>query len=71
MLEKESSQGPFSISPEIAAISYMDANTLIFSNTVPEIAAVSSMGNIGYDWVPLGTIDKADKKANLSPAKLS
>ena len=43
MLEKESRQGPFSISPEIAAISYMDANTLIFSNTVPEIAAVSSM----------------------------
>ena len=48
MLEKESSQGPFSISPEIAANSYLDAETLVFSDMVPEIAAVSSMGTIGY-----------------------
>ena len=38
MLEKESSQGPSSISPEIATISYMDAKTLVFCDMVPEIA---------------------------------
>ena len=43
MLEKESSQGPSSISPEIANITYMDAETLVFSDMIPETAAVSSM----------------------------
>ena len=42
-VEKETSQGPSAISPEIATISYMDAKTLVFSDMVPEIAAVSSM----------------------------
>ena len=43
MLEKESSPGPSSISPKTAAISYTDAETLVFSDMVPDIAAVSSM----------------------------
>ena len=43
MLKKESSQGPSFISLEIAAISYMDAKTLVFYNMVPEISAVFFM----------------------------
>ena len=43
MLKKESSQGPSSISHEIVVISYMDTKTLVFSDMLPEIAAVSSM----------------------------
>ena len=43
MLEKKSSQEPSYIRPEIAATSYMDAKTLVFSDMVPLIAALSSM----------------------------
>ena len=39
MLEKDSSQGPSSKSPGIAAIPYMGAKTLVFSDMVPVIAA--------------------------------
>ena len=43
MLTKESSQGPSSISPEIPANSYTDAETSVFSYPSTEIAAVSYM----------------------------
>ena len=50
MVEKESSQEPSSISPEIAAISYMDAETLVFSDMVSKIAAVSSINTDGREF---------------------
>ena len=40
---KKSSPRPSSISPEIAAVSYMVTKTLVFSDLVPEMAYASTI----------------------------
>ena len=46
MLHKELSPGPSSITPEVAAISFTDAETLVYPDVISKMAAASSMNTM-------------------------